>query len=90
MFPKTPSAWFSKWLKRVGLPPITFHQLRHSHATILIANGIDIDSLSRRLGHAKISTTMNRYIHAINSRDAIAVETLNKAIPIPERVKNDL
>jgi len=77
MFPQTPSKWFAKWIERNGLPKITFHQLRHSHASILIANGVDIATVSRRLGHSKISTTIDTYTHAIKSRDTAAANLLD-------------
>ena len=77
MFPQTPSKWFAKWLAQKELPKITFHQLRHSHASILIANGVDIATVSRRLGHAKISTTIDTYTHAIKSRDTAATNLLD-------------
>jgi len=77
MFPQTPSKWFAKWLAQMGLPKITFHQLRHSHAFILIANGVDIATVSRRLGHAKISITIDTYTHAIKSRDTAAANLLD-------------
>ena len=45
------------------LPQITFHGLRHIHATILIANGENIKVVSERLGHSDITTTLNIYTH---------------------------
>ncbi|MDL2248369.1 site-specific integrase, partial [Tyzzerella sp. OttesenSCG-928-J15] len=42
MFPASPSKWFNKFLKNNNLPPLEFHGLRHSHASILVAEGIDI------------------------------------------------
>jgi integrase len=80
MFPQTPSHWFGKWLKRTDLPPITFHQLRHSHASILIANGVDIATVSKRLGHAKILTTINTYTHTIKSKDTAAADMLDDVL----------
>ena len=80
MFPQTPSQWFNKWLKKSELPKITFHQLRHSHTSILIANGVDIATVSKRLGHSKISTTIDVYTHAIKSKDTIAANLLDDII----------
>jgi integrase len=82
MFPSTPSQWFNKWLKRTDLPKVTFHQLRHSHASILIANGVDIATVSKRLGHAKILTTINTYTHAIKSKDTAAADLLDDIIKL--------
>jgi len=69
MFPQRPSTWFSNWIKRTGLPKITFHELRHAHASILIAKGVDIASVSRRLGHNNIQTTISTYTHTFKEAD---------------------
>jgi integrase len=47
------------------LPQITFHGLRHTHATLLISNGENIKVVSDRLGHKDITTTLNTYTHVI-------------------------
>lgn len=47
---------------------ITFHGLRHTHASLLISNGIGIDYISKRLGHSNTSVTMNIYIHLLENR----------------------
>ncbi len=67
--PEWPSQWFPKFLKRKNLPPLPFHGLRHTAATIMIAQGADIKNLSSRLGHSNISTTGNIYAHALKSVD---------------------
>ena len=45
------------------LRPITLHQFRHNHATLLLNKGILINEVSRRLGHSKVSTTLDVYTH---------------------------
>jgi oligoendopeptidase F len=72
-----PFHWFNKWLREKGFPHITFHQLRHTHITLLIANGTDIAIVSKRAGHTKQGTTLNNYNHALKSRDAIAANKLD-------------
>lgn len=47
------------------LPQITFHGLRHTHATLLIANGENVKVVSERLGHKDITTTLNTYTHVM-------------------------
>lgn len=48
-----------------GIPTITIHGLRHTHASVLLFAGVSIASVARRLGHASISTTQKTYLHII-------------------------
>lgn len=66
------SRWFKRFLKRYNLPDMRFHDLRHSNATILLANNIDITTVSKRLGHSQVSTTLNIYSHSLDSEDVKA------------------
>lgn len=52
---------------KLAAPSPTFHDLRHSHASALIAAGMDIESVSARLGHADITTTQRIYVHAFDA-----------------------
>ncbi|WP_179394509.1 tyrosine-type recombinase/integrase [Lacticaseibacillus absianus] len=52
-------------LRSLRLPRITFHGLRHTHASILLYQGINVLSVSKRLGHANITTTQSTYLHVI-------------------------
>lgn len=65
----------NEFLERNGLDHITMHGLRHTHATLLIKNGFEVAEVSKQLGHAQISTTLNVYTHefenaAVASRKA--------------------
>lgn len=51
--------------KKQGIPIITVHGLRHTHASVLLANGVSTPSVSKRLGHSSIATTQKVYIHII-------------------------
>ncbi len=62
------------------MPPITIHSLRHTNASLLIANGVNITTVSKRLGHSNISTTTDIYSHAIKSADEAASNTLQNLI----------
>lgn len=62
------------------LPEIRLHDLRHTGASLLIANGVDVVTVSHRLGHAKPSTTMDIYSHAIPLKDQHASDVLDKLI----------
>ena len=67
MHPSTISKWFVKYVAEIGLPVINFHGLRHTNASLLVAQNIDIAVISARLGHAQISTTLDFYVHPLLS-----------------------
>ena len=77
MHPDTLSGWFHEFIKRKGLPDVSVHSLRHTHATLMIAAGVNIKTVSSRLGHASVTTTGNIYTHAIKSADEAAAEVIN-------------
>ena len=60
------------------LPQITFHGLRHTHATLLILNGENIKVVSERLGHKDISTTLNTYTHVMEDMKENTASLLDK------------
>lgn len=72
LHPTRPYKWFIKFLERHNLPRITLHQLRHTNASLLIANGIDPVTLAERLGHGDKNVTLNIYSHMINEKDKLA------------------
>lgn len=76
MRPDTLTNWFSDFIRRHDLPKVTIHGLRHTNATLLIAAGTNLRTVSGRLGHSQASTTANIYAHAIRSADAAAAEML--------------
>ncbi|MCD7780309.1 MAG: site-specific integrase [Candidatus Gastranaerophilales bacterium] len=68
--PNLPYKWFMKFIEKHNLPKITFHQLRHTNASLLISAGEDIVTVSSRLGHADKNITLNTYSHIIKSKEA--------------------
>lgn len=65
----TVSKWFRRFADANGFEGVRFHDLRHTHATILLANSIDVVAVATRLGHADPSTTLKVYAHALRRRD---------------------
>jgi integrase len=76
---RSPNAISRDWLrllKRRGLPHVSFHSLRHTSASMMIAAGVDILTVSRRLGHRKASVTLDVYGHLIEGKDAEAANAI--------------
>ncbi|WP_223588705.1 tyrosine-type recombinase/integrase [Neobacillus bataviensis] len=67
-------------LKAAGLPDIRFHDLRHSHATILLKENVNAKIVSARLGHSRINVTLDTYSHVTNSIEELAVNTLDEIL----------
>ena len=72
------TAWFRRWQEKHGLPRIKFHDLRHTHATLLLSQGVDIKTIQKRLGHSDISTTLNVYAHSVKELDQKASDVMDK------------
>lgn len=69
MHPDSVTDWLAKFSKRHGLPHINPHAFRHTMASMLYFNGADSVSISKRLGHAQVSTTADIYAHVIAAAD---------------------
>lgn len=69
MHPDSVTDWLKKFSKRHGLPHINPHAFRHTMASMLYFNGVDSVSISKRLGHAQVSTTANIYAHVMEEAD---------------------
>lgn len=66
---------FRQILKDAGLPPMHFHDLRHSAATILLAQGVNIKVIQELLGHSDIAITLRVYGHLMPSMQGDVVNT---------------
>ena len=66
--------------QRAGAPRRPAHYLRHCHAALLAASGLDVKSLQRRLGHAQASVTLDVYAHALSEMDRRAAEMVDEAL----------
>lgn len=78
--PDAVTDWLPKFAKRHDLPPLHPHLFRHTQASLLIAQGVDILTVSKRLGHKKVSTTLDIYSHQIAKSDERASEALDELI----------
>jgi len=75
---------FKNLLKAAGLPGIRFHDLRHTAASLMLNHGIPVIVVSRRLGHAQPSITLNTYGHLIPGMQEEAAQLIDELItPIP-------
>lgn len=77
MHPQSVKCFLDRFSKRHGFPHLHAHAFRHTQATLLIASGSDIVSVSKRLGHTDTTTTMNIYAHAIAQADKQSANTIN-------------
>nr|MBA2754196.1 tyrosine-type recombinase/integrase [Chloroflexia bacterium] len=66
-----------------GLPRIRMHDLRHTNATILIAAGVPITVVAERLGHARVSMTLDRYAHVLEGMQERAADTISRLFDGP-------
>lgn len=78
IFPTSPTWWLSKFTKENGLQHLSVHSLRHTFASLMIADDVPIVEVSSQMGHARSSTTTNIYGHVIAAAHAKGLSTLNK------------
>lgn len=76
IFPTTPSTWFKGFRRKHNLPDVKFHGLRHTNASLLIGQGVDVQTVATRLGHTKASTTTSIYSHFLKRPDREAADKL--------------
>jgi len=67
---------------------VNFHGLRHTSATILISQNVDVSTVSKRLGHARTSTTMDIYSHSLQRSDSAAADKLKNLFNKSNKNKN--
>jgi len=79
---------FKLFLKHAGLPPIRFHDLRHTSASLMLNHDIPVIIVSRRLGHARASITSDVYGHLLPNMQDEAAEMIDELVT-PTEVKLD-
>ncbi|HOR57902.1 MAG TPA: site-specific integrase, partial [bacterium] len=68
---------FQQHLEAAGLPKVRLHDLRHTHASLLLARGVHAKVVQERLGHSSITMTLDLYSHLIPGLDEAAAASLN-------------
>ena len=76
----TPSKWFRKFADAHGYQGLTFHGLRHVHASVLLQHHVDLQSVSSRMGHSDPSVTLRAYADAMPARDQEAAATMDQLL----------
>ena len=76
----TPSKWFRKFADAHGFQGVTFHDLRHIHATFLLQHRVDLQSVSARMGHSDPSVTLKVYADAMPARDQDAAAAMDQLL----------
>jgi len=80
--PQRPDSFSARWTelsKRLKLG-VSFHELRHTHASQLIDAGVDVVTISKRLGHASPTITLSTYAHLFRKDDGKAADAINAAL----------
>jgi integrase len=91
--PVQPNTLTHNWViecAKIGLPRIRFHDLRHTHATHLLASGVHPKVASERLGHSKVGLTLDTYSHVLPNMQADAAALVDDALQaaLQSRTKN--
>ncbi len=80
---------FKRILKRAGLKGIRIHDLRHTHATLMLKAGIHPKVVSERLGHANIAITLDIYSHVLPGMQEAAVEKFDRLFEVDNKENSD-
>ncbi len=80
IYNSTANAVLERCCKKAGVPTISIHGLRHTHASLLLFAGVSIASVARRLGHASINTTQKTYLHIIQELENKDVDLVMRSL----------
>ena len=69
-----------RYCKKLNIPVISVHGLRHTHASILLYAGVSIASVARRLGHASMTTTQKTYLHVIQELENQDIDLVMRSL----------
>jgi len=81
MNPDTLSSGWRTFVRKNALPPVRFHDLRHAHATLMLAKGVHPKIVSERLGHASVGITLDTYSHVLPAMQHEAAQAFDELFP---------
>ena len=80
--------WWREFRTNAGFEGLRFHELRHTQATQLLANGVDLKTAQDRMGHANGAITLNWYAHAVPENDEKAAQLVGEIFkPTPNKAR---
>ena len=80
--PSTVTQQFRRTAKRAGFSNVRLHDLRHTHASLMLQQGTDIKTISTRLGHSSVAFTMDTYAHMLPGMQKSAMDKFEAALTI--------
>lgn len=80
VYNSTANALLARHCKKVDIPVISVHGLRHTHASLLLFAGVSIASVARRLGHSNITTTQKTYLHIIQELESKDIDIIMRSL----------
>ncbi len=80
VYNSTVNDMLERYCRKLGIPIISIHGLRHTHASILLFAGVSIASVARRLGHASMTTTQKTYLHIIQELENQDVDLVMRSL----------
>jgi len=80
IFSSTVNDMLARHCKNAGIPVISVHGLRHTHASLLLFAGVSIASVARRLGHSNITTTQKTYLHIIQELESKDIDIIMRSL----------
>lgn len=78
LFPRNVLRHFKETCKKLELPVIDIHSLRHLHVSIMLKQGIDLKTIQKRVGHSRLSTTLDIYSHLIDNSEAESAQKMDE------------
>lgn len=88
--PGTVRQVFRRILRRAGLPHLRFHDLRHSHATLMLMSDVHPKIVHERLGHSSIAVTLDTYSHVLPGLQEAAVRRLEEFLELKQAQIEDV